>query len=475
MSINFKQFSEALVGNQHKLDKNKNGKLDADDFKKLRKEEELDEAGAYQKDMDEKKPVFAQGVKGMKSKPFVKKFKSQQHYEKWADSDAAGDHEVHRVYQEGVEFEYEDLCEEQIDEISKQTKLSYFVKATTGKRKPEDYKKQASLDAKRETEDPSNPAWTKRKDHWTNKAEKRQAGIDKVKADLTKEEVELEEAINADHYRATSEPSQFGGHRPKVVHKTKGTTMYLGQHGYKTKSAAAEGAKAYLDAYEKIGDNAASRAAHAHAKNHPDAIKESFVPQDTKLSYKNFMSYIAEATVEDDEEEQGEEKLEKTADKKADKLGRKRSKDIHFNNGEDDGKKSFNEDLDVIEIDEGRVPDDHGRQLTASDKNKLGLMAAMIAKERAEKQARDAEKAKQKPKLKEEEELDEGEVIKTATGVRHKGTYGSEYETDREGNEKKKVAAPAEKRGRGRPKKGSDNSGNVKKYTFHDLLNRISK
>lgn len=67
--------------------------------------ESVDESEAYQKDMDKNKPVFAQGVKGMKSTPFVKKFKSQEHYERWADSDAAGDHEVHRLYQEEVEFE----------------------------------------------------------------------------------------------------------------------------------------------------------------------------------------------------------------------------------------------------------------------------------------------------------------------------------------------------------------------------------
>lgn len=88
-----------------------------------------------------------------------------------------------------------------------------------------------------------------------------------------KEEV-LDETVNADHYNATSEPSQFGGFRPKVVHKRKGTTMYLGQYAYKTKAAAAEGAKAYLDAYGKIGDMAASRAVAAHALKHPDYIKE---------------------------------------------------------------------------------------------------------------------------------------------------------------------------------------------------------
>lgn len=113
-----------------------------------------------------------------------------------------------------------------------------------------------------------------------------------------KEEV-LDETVNADHYNATSEPSQFGGFRPKVVHKKKGTTMYLGQHGYKTKAAAAAGAKAYLDAYEKIGDMAASRAAHAHAKNHPDsldeevldeALDESLVPDRMKGKQKPYVS-----------------------------------------------------------------------------------------------------------------------------------------------------------------------------------------
>jgi hypothetical protein len=41
--MQFKSFMEALKGDQHKLDKNKNGKLDAHDFKLLRKEEDDDE------------------------------------------------------------------------------------------------------------------------------------------------------------------------------------------------------------------------------------------------------------------------------------------------------------------------------------------------------------------------------------------------------------------------------------------------
>ena len=43
--MEFKSFMEALKGKQHKIDKNKNGKVDAHDFELLRKEEteELDE------------------------------------------------------------------------------------------------------------------------------------------------------------------------------------------------------------------------------------------------------------------------------------------------------------------------------------------------------------------------------------------------------------------------------------------------
>ncbi len=56
---------------------------------------------------------------------------------------------------------------------------------------------------------------------------------------------------------------------------------------------------------------------------------------------------------------------------------------------------------------------------------------------------------------------------KTKTGVKHTadaGGYGRKFDTDEEGDEKKKDATPAAKRGRGRPAKGSDETGNVKKY-----------
>lgn len=56
---------------------------------------------AYEKDLDENKPVIVHGVRGAKSKPFKKKFKSMAHFEKWHDTNG-GDHEVHRVQNESV-------------------------------------------------------------------------------------------------------------------------------------------------------------------------------------------------------------------------------------------------------------------------------------------------------------------------------------------------------------------------------------
>jgi hypothetical protein len=60
---------------------------------------------AYEKDMDDKKKVVVKGVKGMKSTPFTKTFRNMAAYDKWSDSDAAGDYEVHQVMHEEVELD----------------------------------------------------------------------------------------------------------------------------------------------------------------------------------------------------------------------------------------------------------------------------------------------------------------------------------------------------------------------------------
>ena len=83
-----------------------------------------------------------------------------------------------------------------------------------------------------------------------------------------KEDVEnVEEArVYPGDYHVTSEKSQFGGHRPKVVHKEKGHTMYLGQHAYKKPAMAVKHGEAYLTAYAARGDNAAQNASMDFAR-----------------------------------------------------------------------------------------------------------------------------------------------------------------------------------------------------------------
>lgn len=66
------------------------------------KAEEVSES-SYEKDLDPNKKIVVKGVKGMKSTPFTKEFKNMAAYEKWADSDEAGDYEVSQVMNESVD------------------------------------------------------------------------------------------------------------------------------------------------------------------------------------------------------------------------------------------------------------------------------------------------------------------------------------------------------------------------------------
>ncbi len=63
-----------------------------------------------------------------------------------------------------------------------------------------------------------------------------------------------------------------------------------------------------------------------------------------------------------------------------------------------------------------------------------------------------------------------GKTEKTKTGLKHTGTYGKEYETDAEGNEKK-IEKNEPKKGRGRPKKDGGESG--KGFDF-SALSKVS-
>lgn len=52
---------------------------------------------SYAADLNETRPVRISGVKGAKSRPFSKTFRSYAAYCRWSETDAAGDFEVHIV------------------------------------------------------------------------------------------------------------------------------------------------------------------------------------------------------------------------------------------------------------------------------------------------------------------------------------------------------------------------------------------
>lgn len=98
--------AEALKGGQKKLDKNHNGKLDSDDFKKLRKEETVPFEGPYEK----KGPAKTKNVAKNAARKAMKKVKTSMSKVK---TGGAVREEV-----------------EQVDEISKKTAMSAYQSAS---------------------------------------------------------------------------------------------------------------------------------------------------------------------------------------------------------------------------------------------------------------------------------------------------------------------------------------------------------
>lgn len=163
-------------------DKDKLGKLAALIAKeKAKKAAKQVNETAYEKDMDDKKPVVAHGVKGMKSTPFSKKFKSMAHYEKWADSEDAGNHEVHRVVQEEVD---------QIVELKKSTLGSYIKKASSQAAEAGAAGDELSAGQKAEKNKPEagSKMYALRR--------KREAGVQTAMGKLTKEDVDQIDELN---------------------------------------------------------------------------------------------------------------------------------------------------------------------------------------------------------------------------------------------------------------------------------------
>jgi hypothetical protein len=200
---------EELKGNQHKLDKNKNGKLDKHDFKLLRKEDTVEESVFDWKN----KPRQTSDSGKTKTYHDVKKVSTGTVYTKQFDKDGVskgtGDDAAKKAegaakrgrgrpkkdkFAEAVEFllalseeTFDDLMEEgfdafiesyeQLDELSKSTLGSYIKKATN---------KMPSGLAMNAHQAGDAPAGSKERKGFLAKANKRIGGIAKAADRLTK-------------------------------------------------------------------------------------------------------------------------------------------------------------------------------------------------------------------------------------------------------------------------------------------------
>lgn len=55
---------------------------------------------SVERDLDPDKTIIVKGVKGMKSTPFIKKFKNMAAYDKWSDSEDFGNYEIYQIMNE---------------------------------------------------------------------------------------------------------------------------------------------------------------------------------------------------------------------------------------------------------------------------------------------------------------------------------------------------------------------------------------
>lgn len=236
--------------------------------------------------------------------------------------------------------------EAQLNEISKKTLGSYVNAAT-------DSLRTNTIHAARTGDKKSK-----------NIARKRYQGMYKAVKKLTQEEQEFVDSLNAmdldeahiwpGDYKVTSEKSQFGGHRPKVVHKEKGHTVYLGQHSYKTPEVAAKHADAYLKAYTSRGDRAAQNAStiFANANKKHLYVKEEVeqVDEGRKPTMKAAVNRA----------EKSRQRAIKKAGMQAKRMG-----------GSDEAVKNAMRDHDVFSRDEKHVRSHLGETATTSDKDQI--------------------------------------------------------------------------------------------------------
>lgn len=259
---------EELVGNQHKLDKNKNGKLDAHDFKLLRKEEaeELDEGKMKElamdlkdmshdefhkqyghpkhhydptnfkkpvepgKGMDRAKALAQRGMQSLSKEEverieeklaqidelskdtlgnYIKRSANQAIIKSLANpKDDSDDMKTIAKREKGINLATSKLAKEeveQIDELSKKTLGSYVNKAAKDSRIHGQIATDFENTADKARKQSKKDSFERLNRKYLEKSWKREDGIKKAVDKLTKEEVELEEATTRKDFQMVAD------------------------------------------------------------------------------------------------------------------------------------------------------------------------------------------------------------------------------------------------------------------------------
>ena len=196
---------EELVGKQHKIDKNKNGKIDADDFKKLRKEETESIEESYPT-----KQHFEQMAALIKSHDDDKKRSDLAHHHAgiFKGQNPRFDH---KKFMHACGVHESAVCEEiePIEELSKGTLASYVPKAAKSARihgQISSEYKSASDRARKSSMKDSLERLSKK---YKNKAWKRDDGIKRAVDKLAKEEVEQIDELSKGTLASYAKASTF--------------------------------------------------------------------------------------------------------------------------------------------------------------------------------------------------------------------------------------------------------------------------
>ena len=302
------ELGENLVGKQHKLDVDKDGKIEASDFKKLRKEDTLDELS--------KDTVYSYAKKS--EKDLYKKHKeldSQIRANKPSEANKTSSKISNR--DKGL-----DRAENRLNKEDIELQEGAYEKSEENKRSADAAKKQGDMFAHH----------LHMADHHDNLAqwhgEKGRHGEADKHAEKAEQhhDLAMQNKMNKEQY--TTESFTVKDPSGKVVH----TAYSEGEAKRKAEALTAQSGKKHTSDYDRTA-----------------MVKTN---EATKLSYAQFTKALAEAKKDDDGDEsenapqgeKGEERITIRADRKMDSIGRKRPINmkniVKVHDGDEDGDNS---------------------------------------------------------------------------------------------------------------------------------------